>query len=85
MPFKKGFAHFAVTASAPVVPVGLSGTKDIWLRKRIRVAIGAPIEVGGHSVESLAEAGETAVKALLPAYVEPAGRRPLKRFLTGLF
>src|ERR1700681_4470604 len=35
MPFKKDFAHFAIKAGMPVVPVALSGTKDLWLRKRI--------------------------------------------------
>src|ERR1700682_908594 len=47
MPFKKGFAHFAIKAGVPVIPVALSGTKDLWLRKRIRVIIGPPLPPGG--------------------------------------
>ena len=43
MPFKKGFAHFAIKAAVPVIPVALSGTKDLWFRKRIRVIIGMPL------------------------------------------
>src|SRR5580765_2357806 len=48
MPFKKGFAHFAIKAGVPVVPVALSGTKDLWFRKPIRVIIGRPIAPAGH-------------------------------------
>src|SRR5205814_1555750 len=40
LPFHKGFAHFAIKAGVPVVPVALSGTKDLWLRKKIRVVVG---------------------------------------------
>src|SRR6266851_9720762 len=39
LPFKKGFAHFAIKAGVPVIPVALSGTKDLWFRKRVRVVI----------------------------------------------
>src|ERR1700740_100557 len=47
LPFHKGFAHFAIKAGVPVVPVALSGTKDLWLRKRIRVAIGPALPTLG--------------------------------------
>lgn len=30
MPFHRGFAHFALKAGVPVIPVALSGTKDLW-------------------------------------------------------
>jgi hypothetical protein len=41
--------------------------------------------VTGNDVDELVELGEKAVAALVPAYVEPAGRKPLRRWLTGLF
>src|SRR5437879_13322465 len=53
MPFKKGFAHFAIKAGVPVVPVALSGTNDLWLRKPIKVVIGKPILPAGHMPEPL--------------------------------
>ncbi|MGH7748526.1 MAG: lysophospholipid acyltransferase family protein, partial [Candidatus Dormibacteria bacterium] len=28
--FRKGFAHFALHTGTPVLPVGLSGTRDLW-------------------------------------------------------
>lgn len=85
MPFKKGFAHFAIKAGVPVIPVALSGTKDLWLRKRIRVVIGEPIHSAGRTAESLTEAGYDSVKKLMPPYREEPGRKLLRKQLTGLF
>ena len=84
-PFKRGFAHFAVEGGVPVVPVGLSGTKDLWLGKKIEVFIGEPISPAGKTVDEVVSLGAEAVGRLLPAYVEPPGRKPLRRWLTGLF
>src|SRR6266513_126349 len=50
MPFKKGFAHFAIDNHVAVLPVALSGTQDLWLRKTVRLIIGPIIETSGHSV-----------------------------------
>jgi 1-acyl-sn-glycerol-3-phosphate acyltransferase len=85
LPFKKGFAHFAVGSGVPVVPVGLSGPKDVWLGKRIGVYIGEPIQAVGKTVDEMHRSGAEAVTRMLPRYVEPAGPKPLRRWLTGLF
>jgi 1-acyl-sn-glycerol-3-phosphate acyltransferase len=85
MPFKKGFAHFAIKAGVPVIPVALSGTKDLWLRKRIGVVIGKRIQPAGHTPESLTEAGYQAIKELMPSYREEPGRKLLRKRLTSLF
>jgi 1-acyl-sn-glycerol-3-phosphate acyltransferase len=85
MPFKKGFAHFAVDNNVPVLPVALSGTQDLWLRKAVRLIIGPPIESTGHTVESLVALAETRMRALVPAYHDPGGPKPLRRWLTHLF
>ena len=85
MPFKKGFAHFAIKAGVPVVPVALSGTKDLWFRKRIRVVIGAPIQPAGHDPETLTEAAFQRMKHLMPPYSDPGGRKLFRRQLTNLF
>ena len=85
MPFKKGFAHFAIKAGVPVVPVALSGTKDLWLRKPIKVVIGKPILPAGHTPESLTDVGYQRMKELMPAYREEPGRKLLRRQLTHLF
>ncbi len=85
MPFHKGFAHFAIKAGVPVVPVALSGTKDVWWRKKLRVFVGPPIPTNGQEAGALTELAQERMKALLPPYREPPGRKPLRRFLTNLF
>ena len=85
MEFHKGFAHFAIKARVPVVPVGLSGTKDVWFRKTIKVFVGEAIPTVGQDPTALTELAEQRVRALVPPYVEPSGSKPLRRFLTHLF
>jgi 1-acyl-sn-glycerol-3-phosphate acyltransferase len=85
MPFHKGFAHFAIKARVPVVPATLSGTKDLWFRKRIKVAVGEPLPSDGADPAALTELAFQRMKAMLPAYVEPAGPKLLRNQLTHLF
>jgi 1-acyl-sn-glycerol-3-phosphate acyltransferase len=85
MLFKKGFAHFAIKAGVPVIPVALSGTKDLWFRKRIRVIIGPPLLPAGHDAEALTEAAFQRINELMPTYEEQHGRKLLRRRLTHLF
>jgi 1-acyl-sn-glycerol-3-phosphate acyltransferase len=85
MPFKKGFAHFAIKAGVPVIPVALSGTKDLWFRKRIRVVIGTALLPAAQTPETLTDAAFRSVTNLMPNYAEPAGRKLLRRQLTHLF
>jgi len=85
LPFHKGFAHFAIKAGVPVVPVALSGTKDLWLRKRIKVVIGPALPTQGADPAALTELAFQKVSAMLPPYVEPPGRKLLRKQLTHLF
>ena len=85
LPFHKGFAHFAIKAQVPVVPVALSGTKDLWFRKAIKVLIGKPIPTAGADPAALTDLAFEEMKQMLPAYVEPAGRKLLRKQLTNLF
>jgi 1-acyl-sn-glycerol-3-phosphate acyltransferase len=85
LPFKKGFAHFAIEAEVPVLPVALTGTKDLWLRKRIELRVGALIPTAGLDVEVLVQLARQRLGELLPVYVESAGRKPFRRRLTRLF
>ncbi len=85
LPFKSGFAHFALEAGVPVVPVALSGTQELWLRKPVRVIIGPPIAPAGHTVDSLVALTRERLAGFLPAYVHPDGPRLLRKRLTHLF
>jgi 1-acyl-sn-glycerol-3-phosphate acyltransferase len=82
--FKKGFAHFAIEGQVPVLPVALTGTKDLWLRKQIELRIGDPIETGGKQLDELVELARERVGQLLPPYVEGPGWKPFRRLLTRL-
>lgn len=85
LPFHKGFAHFAIKAGVPVIPVALSGTKDLWFRKRIRVVIGEALPAAGQDPAALTELAFQRMKEMLPAYSEPPGRKLLRKQLTHLF
>jgi len=85
MPFHKGFAHFAIKAGVPVIPVVLSGTKDLWLRKRIRVVIGDALPSADQDPAALTDLAFRKMTAMMPAYAEPAGRKRLRDKLTHLF
>ena len=85
LPFHKGFAHFAIKADVPVVPVVLSGTKDLWLRKPIKVLIGEPIPTAGQDAAALTALAFQTMSRIMPAYVEPPGRKLLRKQLTHLF
>jgi 1-acyl-sn-glycerol-3-phosphate acyltransferase len=81
---KKGFAHFAIENHVPVLPVGLSGTKDLWLRKKILVFIGEPISSDGRTVDELVAEGRLRLAGLVPEYRDPRGPRFLQKRLTNL-
>ena len=85
MPFKKGFAHFAIDNRVPVLPIALSGMQDLWLRKTVRMIIGPPIETAGLTVESLVSLAESRLRDLLPRYQDPVGIKLFRRRLTHLF
>ncbi|TMD74838.1 MAG: 1-acyl-sn-glycerol-3-phosphate acyltransferase [Chloroflexi bacterium] len=85
VPFHKGFAHFAIKAGVPVVPVGLSGTKDVWFRKTLKVFVGEPIPVAGQDPVRLTELAFGRLRELVPPYVEPPGPKLMRRYLTHLF
>ena len=85
LPFKKGFAHFALRAGVPVVPIGIAGAQRVWLRKSIELRVGAPLQPDGLDPEALTALGERRVRELMPPYHDPGGRQPLANWLTHLF
>jgi 1-acyl-sn-glycerol-3-phosphate acyltransferase len=85
LPFHKGFAHFAIRAGVPVTPVALSGTKDLWLRKRIKVVVGAALATAGSDPTALTDLAYRRMQEMMPVYTEPPGRKVLRRRLTHLF
>lgn len=93
-PFKHGTALLAVQAGVPVVPVGLSGTGQLWLGKRLVVRIGEsirpPVGTGPaarRQARALTEQYERAVRALItpadeaPTWLRSCTARRLSRLL----
>lgn len=83
-PLHKGFAHFAVDNGVPVLPVGLSGTKHLWLRRRVTVTVGELIPWEGLDVETMMTAGERGLRAVLHPEQMGHGPRLFRRRLTNL-
>jgi 1-acyl-sn-glycerol-3-phosphate acyltransferase len=46
LPFEEGATAFAAASAVPVVPCAIVGSTDLWLRKRVDIRFGAPIEAG---------------------------------------
>jgi 1-acyl-sn-glycerol-3-phosphate acyltransferase len=56
--FRTGVARLALRSGAPVVPVGIAGTREVqppgskwWHRKPVRVSFGAPMSFGHRAAE----------------------------------
>jgi len=57
----------------------------LWLGKRLVVRLCVPILTTDLTLEQELESGAKAVTGMVREYVEPQGRKPLSRWLTGLF
>ncbi len=90
LPLKRGIGHFAVRADYPILPIALSGVKELYWRKPMRVIIGKPFRVATdqldrrHAIDAAVNQVDAALRALLPRYQEPAKTSKHLRFLTDL-
>lgn len=82
---KRGAALFAVKTGKPIVPVGISGTKELFLGKRICLNVAEPIDVAGLEEEAVQNALTERLAAAIPP-IHPAQpiRRRLEHFMTYL-
>jgi putative phosphoserine phosphatase / 1-acylglycerol-3-phosphate O-acyltransferase len=84
---RTGTARLAATTGAPVVPVGLWGTEQVWPRSRrlpdvtavnrsptVRIRIGAPVPLGHLDPKADAVTLMAAISALLPPESKDHGR-----------
>lgn len=78
-PFHLGAFVVARKLNRPIVPVGISGFKELYWRKPLHLRIGDPIlPREGETTEDLATRTHAAVRALIPPCLERPGRRHLK-------
>lgn len=81
---QQGAAHLSQMAGVPLLPVGLTGTSELWLRRSLTVRIGDPIspnEFEG-SLRDRLTAMTTALHAAMFALLPGAGKRPRLRLLS---
>jgi 1-acyl-sn-glycerol-3-phosphate acyltransferase len=91
-PLQPGAAHLSLLTGVPLLPIGFTGTRELWLRRTLTMRIGPPLDpaafAGGASrgrTQAMTAALDTAMRALLPG--DPARPRvkPLRDWLTNLF
>ncbi|MCC7107301.1 MAG: 1-acyl-sn-glycerol-3-phosphate acyltransferase [Chloroflexi bacterium] len=76
-PLRRGVALLARSSQSPVVPVGVSDTRELWLGRTIRVRIGEPIAPPADKREDDAFLARlaAAIEALRPPPEPPPARR----------
>ena len=90
-PLQHGAAHLSQTTGVPLLPVGATGTLDLWLRKTLTLRIGKPIypdEIEGDErtrTRAMTARLEMEMRALLPGDDQHPSHKPLRGWLTKLF
>ncbi len=86
VPAKSGVGHIAQRAGATVLPVHLGGTRSLytpWRWPKVRVVIGAPLQIAQNAEPSREQSQQTAQRILdaVDALAEPAppARRTIGR------
>lgn len=88
LPLKRGTIIYALRAGVPIIPIALIGTHDLYLRKKLTVRVGEPLQFASttrpkrQEVDVALQTLEKAMVSLLPTnYQEPTGLKPLRYFL----
>ncbi|GAC1398060.1 MAG: hypothetical protein NVSMB65_16750 [Chloroflexota bacterium] len=86
-----GAAHLSLRSGVPLLPVGLTGTRELWLRRTLTVRVGPPLYPADcaagtmHSrVAEMTGALDGALRGLLPGDGQRARVKLLRRWLTEL-
>jgi 1-acyl-sn-glycerol-3-phosphate acyltransferase len=87
-PLKRGIAIYALRSGVPVIPVALSGTHDLYLRKKITLRFGSPLRFSQihrpkpNDVQTALTQIQVSMEKLLPKhYHEPSGLKLCRSFL----
>jgi 1-acyl-sn-glycerol-3-phosphate acyltransferase len=90
-PLQPGAAYISQRTGAPLLPIGLTGALELWLRCTLKVRIGRPIYPGEFTgslrerADAMTASLEREMRALLPGDVDRPRWKPLARRLTRLF
>jgi 1-acyl-sn-glycerol-3-phosphate acyltransferase len=87
-----GAAHLSLQSGVPLLPVGITGSQELWLRRTLTLRIGPPIDPTAFAegntrsrIGAMTAALDTALRALLPGDRIQPRRKPLRGWLTNLF
>lgn len=84
-PLQPGAAQLSAHSGVLLLPIGLTGTSELWLRRRLTMRIGQPIDPaafdgsGRARLDALTGALDISLRTLLPGDGQPAPRRKLLR------
>ncbi len=89
-PLQHGIGHILLRADYPVLPVALSGVKELYWRKPFTVTIGKPFHVRAEgenrhaAMENATRQVTEALRVIIPPYQEPVVAHKHMLFLTNL-
>jgi 1-acyl-sn-glycerol-3-phosphate acyltransferase len=89
-PFARGVGYLALRSGAPILPVWLSGTAELYLRKELTTIAGTPRAVPRgaptkEATQTIARALHDDLASLEPSDPAPEPARKRMRWLTNLF
>ncbi len=92
LPLKRGALLYAIQSGAPIVPVAIIGSHDVYLRKKIIVRFGNPLQFqqknrpSSREVQMALDSFQNELESLLPnQYTEPNGLKLFRFFLNHMF
>ncbi|HLO86952.1 MAG TPA: 1-acyl-sn-glycerol-3-phosphate acyltransferase [Nostocaceae cyanobacterium] len=87
-PLKRGIIIYALRAGVPIIPIGLTGTQDLFLRKELTIRVGEPLyfpptnRPKHQEIDLALEVLQKSLQELLPPdYQEPRGIKLFRHFL----
>lgn len=91
-PLQPGAAHVSLMTKRPIVPIGFTGTQELWLRRTLTMRIGPPLDPARFQdgnlrerINTLTAALDRALRDLLPGDTARPRFKPLRGWLTHLF
>jgi 1-acyl-sn-glycerol-3-phosphate acyltransferase len=87
---QQGAAHISVAANMPLLPVGLTGTRELWLRRKLIMRIGKPISPDDFTgdlrtrLRDMTSTLDGQMRALLPGDIKHPRIKLLRKWLTNL-
>jgi 1-acyl-sn-glycerol-3-phosphate acyltransferase len=89
-PLQNGASHLSLYSGTPILPVGLTGTRELWLRHSLTIRVGSPIEPAQFTgslrtrMSTLTWQLDQAMRGLLPGDKSTPRIKLLRRWLTEL-